>query len=214
MRAAATALVLCLLLSGCFGKGGDDFDDGSKGGSGGASATSGEVPPPGVPHVRSTTWHSGDVWRYRIGVYVPGVNDPVLDTYVLTNEGETNHRGFDAYRVNSTRSDQDTFYTRSDLNPLDGGKEILYYDFPLWKGKTWTVAYRNMKGTAEVLGEESRSTGAGNFQAWRVKLTYDTGGYEVYWFSEQVKNEIRREVHSAQYRTVTDLASYTLEASA
>lgn len=224
MRTVGALLSLAILLAGCTApETGDDAEEGADGRgdgeeSGGGNEQGGpgepsDTPPEGAESVEASTWSDGDAWTYRIGVYLPGTEEPVLDRFTLTNRGAEEHEGFQAYRLDTTRSDEDSYYTQDDLSPIYGDREVPYYDFPLWVGKTWRVvgADPTQPSDAEVEAEETRSTTAGTFPAWRIKLTYESGGYELYWFADAVKNEIRREVHGGQYLTVTDLESYDVE---
>lgn len=93
--------------------------------------------------------------------------------------------------------------------------EVLYYSsdgryrFPLGVGTNWSVEYNMSRRVflSPGLMEENRTVygqctceaidkvqvGAGRFQAYRVRCTFDSGNVTTYWYSEGVRGEVKRE---------------------
>lgn len=197
-------------LSGCFTPA--DPEDGAND-VGGPGNDDGETVPEGVTYADEGRWAQGDRWSYSTAIAIEGA-EPITVSHTLTVEGEERHEGFEAYRVRSSKGDGSTvYYTQDDLNPIQGEHEVPYYSFPLWVGKAWNVtrADPTQPGVAKVEAHEEKGSTAGVFLSWRIKLTYESGAIEYYWFADGVANEIRHEVRSDDFTTVIDLQSYHRE---
>jgi hypothetical protein len=178
----------------------------------------------------------GDQWSWQHTNAMVNEEDwTKIEDVVSVNDKEIRTR----VRKKGTPGNVIATYT-ADLNPIDTGNEryqpnLTRFVFPFQPGKKWSGTFDKMlfasgkhgkffvKG--EITGPEKITVPAGDFNAYKIKLTYDATAtdesamegktVETYWYAPEVKNFVRLEssfTHDRQVRSqdVLELLDYSL----
>jgi hypothetical protein len=158
------------------------------------------------PQIAKPVLHSGDVWVDRIEgndreFRIEDVHDGTMDVSFWGAEMTTD----DAFNAIVYRS-----LTQSASEPIKSNKPGMWFDFPLYPGKTWEDNYNweqlgaaPAKGKAEdrgsVLGWENVTVPAGTFHALKVVVKsryYGAGGFNddstlTFWWAAEVNRFVK-----------------------